>query len=258
MLSGEHSQNNNLNGQELKKKFLYSCRSTQLVKVCSTLSTSFQGIHTGGFSPFNKYFGLNLVQFICWISFPFRLPQLLCIHISQFLKIRVRNRHPLIDGFLQSMFGCQVNNSVSPDTNMPWNPSKNNVFLTYSTRSTSPLKEDDHIWGLQLILKQTQNQTTLERTFLDWQMRLRARWTACSSAVWIEQLSGSLHNQGLWKLPTAAAAAFFFTAFRTISKNLTVIWKRRRQLKKKFTVYCSGLVSDFFFYLDRISWQVQE
>ena len=33
---------------------------------------------------------------------------------------------------------------------------------------------------------------------------------ACSSAVYVEQLSGSLHNEGLLKLLSAAAAAATF------------------------------------------------
>ena len=75
------------------------------------------------------HFGLKLIQLILWISFPLRLPQLLCIHIIQYLNIRVRHRYSLIDRLLQSVFGCQVNNTVSPDGNMPWNPSKNNMSL---------------------------------------------------------------------------------------------------------------------------------
>ena len=43
MLSGELSQNNNIKEPELKKQSQYSCKSTQLVKICSTLSTSLQG-----------------------------------------------------------------------------------------------------------------------------------------------------------------------------------------------------------------------
>ena len=40
-------------------------------------------------------FGLSLIQLVLWMSFPFRLPQLLSIHTGQRLKITVRNQQAM-------------------------------------------------------------------------------------------------------------------------------------------------------------------
>ena len=54
----------------------------------------------------------SYITFLLDISFPFCLPQILCTHIGHHLKIRVRNCHLFIDKLLQSMYSCQVNNTV--------------------------------------------------------------------------------------------------------------------------------------------------
>ena len=72
---------------------------------------------------------LDFTYRVVWIPIPHRLPQTLCIHIDQHLKINVRNLQSLVYRVLRNLFGCWVSNSVCPDTNMSWNASKNNSFI---------------------------------------------------------------------------------------------------------------------------------
>ena len=109
---------------------------------------------------------MDLMQ-VVWVSISFCLPQTLCVHIGQHLKISVRNCQSLVYRVLNSMFSCQVSNSVSQITNMSPEPKqKQYICFDRSVVNVSkkyPLKVDDDIQTCLLMFKPIKNQTTQER-----------------------------------------------------------------------------------------------